>query len=198
LPDAIAGMSGRPWYEAGEQYLRRISEINRGSRCVTDKLPANFALLPWIRLLLPRARIIHVRRHPLATLASCIRTPFADNLLSFTVEDWARFYGLYEALMARWRPLMGDCLFELEYEDLVSDLPGQTGRLLGFLGLDWHEDCLYPERARRAVRTASQAQVRRGVHGDSLEKWRRYERQLLALEPLIRESREAVAAVASE
>ena len=198
LADAIGGLPGSPWHDAGAEYLRRMDEIDSEANRITDKLPANFALLPWIRLILPQARILHVRRHPMATLASCIRTPFADNLLSFTVENWARFYGLYEALMSRWQPLMGDCLLEVRYEDLVSDLPGQVQRLLDFLGLDWHDACLQPERARRAVRTASQAQVRQGVHGESVDKWRRYERQLLALKPLIRESREAVAGAVTE
>ena len=190
LLQALDGLGPGTWREAGGEYLRRIDEIDADAPRVTDKLPANFALLPWLRLLLPGARIVHVRRHPLATLASCIRTPFADPLLAFTVEDWARFYGLYEALMQRWRPLLGGSLLELDYEDLVSDLPGQARRLVDFAGLDWSDDCLQPERSRRAVHTASFRQVRKGVHMDSVARWKHYERPLLALQAVIDESRE--------
>ena len=196
LADAIDSMGTGTWKKAGAKYLRRLDEIDEGTPRVTDKLPANFALLPWVCLLLPGARIIHVRRHPLATLASCIRTPFADTTLSFTVEDWGRFYGLYEALMESWRPILGDSMLEVNYEALVGDLPDELNRMLTFLQLDWNDACLRPERARRAVRTASWAQVRDGVHTESVEKWRCYEKRLLALEPVIRESREVIASQA--
>lgn len=192
LPLLLDALGPDTWKSAGAEYLRRVGEINAESPRVSDKLPANFALLPWIRLLLPGARIIHVRRHPLATLASCIRTPFADNLLSFSVEDWGRFYGLYEALMNAWRPLLGDTMFELHYEDLVTDLPGRARALVNFLDLEWDEACLDPELGMRAVRTASVAQVRRETYASSMHAWRRYGRQLQALPPLVVEGRRQV------
>jgi hypothetical protein len=186
------------WSKAGGNYLSRIREINPHSPRVTDKLPANFALLPWIRLLLPGARIIHVRRHPLATLSSCIRTPFADDLLSFSIENWGRFYGLYEALMNAWRPQLTGVMHEIHYEDLVTDLPGQARRLVQFLGLDWDDACLQPERGRRAVRTASVAQVRREVSASSMHTWRRYREQLQVLPPLAEESRRQIERAAGQ
>ena len=70
--------------------------------------------------------------------------------------------------------------------------------MVGFLGLEWNEACLQPERARRAVKTASFEQVRRGVHRESVEKWRRYADQLTALEPLVGESRDHVRALAGD
>jgi len=192
LPETIDKLGPEIWSQAGGDYIRRLDQIDPDSPRLTDKLPANFALLPWIRLLLPGARIIHVRRQPLATLASCIRTPFGDNLLAFTVEDWARFYGMYEALMQRWHPMMGEAMLEVNYEDLVSDVEDQTRRMVDFLELDWSEACLHPEDARRAVRTASVRQVRRRVHTNSIDRWLVFERPLRKLEPLIRESRERI------
>lgn len=198
LPLLLDATGQDVWKKAGADYLRRIGEINPDSPRVSDKLPANFALLPWIRLLLPGARIIHVRRHPLATLASCIRTPFADDLLSFSIEDWGRFYGLYEALMTAWRPMLGDAMYELHYEDLVTDLPGRARSLVDFLGLEWDEACLNPELGKRAVRTASVAQVRREVSTASMHSWRRYQQQLQLLPPLIVESRRQIEQAAGE
>ena len=131
-------------------------------------------------------------RDPLATLYSCIRTPFADPALSFTVGDWARFYGLYQALMARWQPLAGEQLLEIDYEQLVSNLPHEARRLVDFLGLEWDPACLHPERSGRVVHTASFSQVRHGVHTGSVDLWRRNEEAIEALRPLIGEAREAV------
>ena len=160
---------------------------------LTFSMPVNFALLPYIRLIFPRARIIHVRREPLATIASCIRTRFSNPMLALSVEDWAQFYGMYQALMDHWRPILGEQLLELDYEDLVSDLPAQSRRLIDFIGLEWNEECLHPERSKRAVRTASVNQVRQGVHTGAINAWRHYEDQLEALRPLIMESRASLA-----
>ncbi len=192
MVEAIDSMHGEVWKNAGNDYLTSINELNTDALRVTDKLPANFALLPFVRLIFPRARIIHVRRHPLATISSCIRAPFSDPSLAFTVEDWARFYGIYQELMERWRPLLGDQMLELDYEELVSDFPAQARRLIQFVGLDWHDDCLYPQLNQRAVRTASTQQVRREVHTGSIHAWRCYEEQLAALRPYMEESRVVV------
>jgi len=188
MVEAIDSVHERVWEDAGTAYLSRIDELSACSSRFTDKLPANFALLPFIRLVFPRARIVHVRRDPLATIASCITAPFSDPALAFSVEDWARFHGIYQALMDSWRPLLGHQLLELDYEELVSDLPAQAQRLVRFIGLDWHDACLHPEQHRRAIRTASVQQVRRAVHSESVVSWRRYTSQLEALRPLIRES----------
>jgi tetratricopeptide (TPR) repeat protein len=190
--DAINSSHADVWKNAGNDYLHRINEIDSESLRFTDKLPANFTLLPFIRLIFPQARILHIRRDPLATIASCIRAPFSDPALAFTVEGWARFYGMYEALMERWRPLLGDQLLELDYEDLVSDLPTQARRLIHFLGLNWDDACLHPELNRRAVRTASAQQVRREVHTESIDAWRCYARQLEVLRPCLEKSRALV------
>jgi tetratricopeptide (TPR) repeat protein len=186
--EAIDRSHALVWESAGNEYLHRISDIDRASLRITDKLPANFALLPLIRLIFPLARIIHIRRNALATISSCIRAPFSDPSLAFTVEDWARFYGIYQALLDCWRPLLGDQLLEVDYENLVSDLPAQARRLIHFLGLDWDDACLHPELNRRAVRTASAQQVRREVHTGSINAWLCYERQLEAIRPYLEES----------
>ena len=94
--------------------------------------------------------------------------------------------------MQRWRPMMGNAMLEVNYEGLVSDLDGQARSMVDFLDLDWSETCLHPEQARRAVRTASFRQVRRGVHTDSIDRWLVFEKPLRKLEPLIRESRDWV------
>lgn len=194
MAEAINATDPLVWQRAGDNYLQQMRDINATSNRITDKLPANFGLLPYIALIFPRARIIHLRREPLATIASCIRTPFADPQLAFSVEDWARFYGIYQALMDAWKPMLGEQLLEVNYEELVSDFPDQAHRLIDFLGLEWSESCLHPERQQRAVLTASAQQVRRPVHTGAIASWRQYESTLEALRPLIEDSRASVAA----
>ena len=194
MVEAIHCADPDAWKKAGAGYLQKMNEFNTGSSRITDKLPANFGLLPFVRLIFPRARIIHIRRDPLATIASCIRTPFAEPSLAFTVEDWARFYGIYRALMDQWRPILGEQMLEVDYEQLVHDFPAQARRLISFLGLKWDDSCLHPEQNHRAVRTATATQIRRRVHGESIDSWRKYQSQLEALRPLIEESRLSVIA----
>ena len=195
--DAIDRSHPHAWKRAGLSYLKSMAEVNGSADRVTDKLPANFALLPYVRLVFPRAKVIHLRRAPPATLTSCIRTPFTDPTLAFTLDDWARFYGLYEGLMECWRPILGSQMLEVDYELLVSDFPAQARRMVDFLELDWNEACLRPELNRRAVRTASLEQVRRGVHTESLDAWRRFGSRIEELQPLIDAGRSQVVEAAS-
>ena len=193
LIESISSTSADVWNQTGAEYLRRVNELNNKAKRVTDKMPVNFALLPYIRLIFPKAHIIHLKREPLASIASCIRTRFGSEILAFSVDDWARFYGMYQGLMDHWRPILGEQLLEIDYEDLVRDLPTQSRRLIDFLGLEWHEECLHPERSKRAVRTASIKQVRQSVHTGAIDAWRRYETQLEPLRPIIAESRALLA-----
>lgn len=190
LLEAIDRSGPQAWRRAGASYLAAIGEIDHRASRITDKLPANFALLPYVRLVFPKARIIHLRRHALDTITSCLRTPFSDPALAFTLEDWARFHGMYQGLMDCWRPVLGEQMLEMNYEDMVSDLPRQARRMTDFLGLEWNEACLHPERNRNAVRTASVEQVRRRVHTSSIGAWQRFGAPLEALLPLIDSTRE--------
>ena len=83
--------------------------------------------------------------------------------------------------MAHWRGLFGESIFDADYDEFVADPRGVTERLLGFLGLEWHEGCLDFQQNPTRVRTASVAQVREPLYRKSSGRWRNYERQLAAL-----------------
>ena len=185
---AINNLSDHIWLSAGEQYLTRFPQSGAGFARMVDKLPGNYGLLPYIRLIFPNARVIHLRRHPLATLYSCIRQNFTAPGLSLTVKDWARQYGVYRTLMRAWTPMLQDQMLTLDYEDLVSDFPTVARRLVQFLDLEWNDACLYPEKNERIVNTASVLQVREPVHKGSVESWRRCQAQMEALLPVIEET----------
>lgn len=189
---AINDLSDQIWIGAGDQYLAGLRQLGGEVEHTTDKLPGNFGLLPFIRLIFPKAKVLHLRRHPLATLYSCIRQDFVAPGLSYSISDWARHYGVYRALMTAWTPILGEQMLTLDYEDLVSDFPTSVRKVINFLGLDWCDACLKPEENERIVKTASMFQVREPVHSSGIDTWQRCREQLEALLPIINETEDRV------
>jgi len=171
----------------GAEYCGRLWQAHRGHRFVVDKMPGNYRFAGLIALMLPQARIIHVRRDPLDTCLSCFATPFTEG------HDYAsdlgalgRQYLRYQRLMQHWTALLPPGrILEVRYEDVVADLAGQTRRMLSYLGAEWDESCLRFHRTARPVRTASMAQVRQPLYAGSIGRWQRFERQLAPLRSLL-------------
>lgn len=100
---------------------------------------------------------------------------------SYSLETLADYYIAYDRLCRHWREVLGDRLIDVHYEELVTDLEGQTRRLLDRLGLEFEPACLDFTQNQAPSTTASSVQVRRQIHTDSVARWRRFEKQL---EPL--------------
>jgi len=154
---------------------------------VTDKMPANFLYAGLIHAALPRARIIHMRRHPLDTCLSVYFqnffsvSPYANDLGSL-----AHYYGQYLRLMAHWRRILpAAALLEVCYEELVADAEHWTRRMLDFIGLPWDPQCLEFHRTDRVVITASRWQVRQRINAGSVGRWRNYENYIAPLRHLV-------------
>lgn len=184
LPQRLVQLEPAAWTRIGERYVAALRELAPGALRVTDKLPGNMALVGLIHLAMPRARIIHCVRDPLDTCVSCFTKHFATGHdFSYDLRELGRFYRLYEELMRHWRKVLppGNML-EVRYEDVVNDLDGQAHRLVAFCGLDWDAACLRFHEQRRAVRTASLAQVRRPIYASSVGRWRHYQKYLAPLQ----------------
>ncbi len=159
------------------EYLSLLRRIGTPAARVTDKLPFNFLRLGLIHLLLPRARLIHCRRHPIDTCLSIYSTYF-KAAMEFCADksDLVFEYRNYLRLMDHWRAVLpADRYMEVDYENLVADREAVTRRLIAFAGLAWNDSCLAPERKERTVMTASYWQVRQPVYTTSVERWRNYE-----------------------
>jgi tetratricopeptide (TPR) repeat protein len=152
---------------------------------VTDKMPSNFRHLGLIRALFPRARIVHCRRDPRDVALSCFRQDFGGLGLAWTREltSIGAYYAGYHRLMAHWEATLDDGMLTLDYEDLVADPEAGARRLLQHAGLAWDSACLDAHALARVAATASHAQVRRPVYADAVGRYRRYARQLAALDP---------------
>lgn len=170
--------------EAAQRYLHEVEGyLKTGQRFVTDKMPENFFSVGFIYGILPRARIIHVRRHPLDTCVSNFTTLFAQgHPWSYNLTELGRYYCLYADIMQYWRTLLPPGSFlEVDYEQLVTDQESQTRRLLEYCGLPWDDRCMRFHVTRRTVATASAAQVRLPLHAASVQRWKHYADQLAPL-----------------
>ena len=171
---------------AGE-YLAQLRRIGPTATRITDKQPFNLLNLGIIHLLLPKARIIQCRRHPVDTCLSIYFTNFTQ-VIGFATDkaDLSDAYELYARLMDHWRAVLpSDRLLEVHYEELIADREAVTRRMIAFSGLDWSDSCLQPERNNRAVVTASLWQARQPVYATSVERWRHYEPWLGELRRLL-------------
>lgn len=144
-----------------------------------DKMPVNFMNAALIHRALPRARIICLRRNPMDACLSTYRQIFgidvAHYYYTYSLEDTARYYALFDALAARWRALLpADRYIEVSYEAIVADLEGQVRHMLDFCALPWDPRCLAFHENEAPVATASSVQVRSPIYASSVGRWRRY------------------------
>ena len=169
------------------EYLDLLRRIGPQAARVTDKAPFNHIRLGLIHLLLPEARIIHCRRHPVDTCLSMYFTFFSQRMdFAWAKADLAFAYRQYARLMDHWRAVLPrERFIEVDYEDLIAGREAVTRRLIAFTGLDWDNSCLSPERNERTVRTASLWQARQPVYATSVARWRRYEPWLGELRELL-------------
>ena len=146
-------------------------------------MPANCLALGLIHLMLPQAKIVHVRRNPVDTCLSGFTKLFLNSQQhSYDLGELGRYYGNYARLMAHWRQVLPASAFlDVQYEDLVADKESQTRRLIDYCGLEWHDACLESHKSTRSVKTASITQVRQPMYATSVERWRHYEKFLAPL-----------------
>jgi tetratricopeptide (TPR) repeat protein len=167
----------------GRTYVQRLLASAADADRIVDKMPANFILAGLIHLALPRARIIHVKRDPVDTCLSCFSLLFSeDQPFAYDLAELGRYYKAYDALMVHWRDILPQgSMLEMQYEDLVTDIEGQSRRLIQYCGLDWDPHCLSFHETRRPVKTASLAQVRTPINSHSVGRWRLYGARLKPL-----------------
>jgi tetratricopeptide (TPR) repeat protein len=177
-------VGGAELRQIGSRYLDRVRALApQAAARITDKMPGNFRFAGLIHLALPNARIIHVRRDPVDTCFSCFSILFGgDQPYSYDLGELGRFYRGYAELMAHWRAVLpAGVMLEVQYETLVADFEPQARRIVTHCGLDWSDACLAFHQAKRPVRTASSAQVRRPLYRSSIGRWRPYKKMLRPL-----------------
>jgi len=162
------------------QYLNGIKQLSVGRPFVTDKMPSNFFYIGLICIALPEAKIIHVKRNPAATCWSNYKKYFETKTLgySYNLTDLVHYYRMYQELMLFWGERYPGKIYHLDYEQLTTDQESETKKLIQYLGIDWEDTCLFPEKNKRYVKTASSMQVRKKVYKGSSEEWKKFEKYL--------------------
>ncbi|HWJ58534.1 MAG TPA: sulfotransferase [Sphingomicrobium sp.] len=179
-PKAILDASAEERRAIGEEYLKRAGVQRRTDRpFFIDKLPNNWLYVPFIQLVLPNAKIIDARRHPLGCCLSNFRQHFArGQAFTYDLEHVGRYYADYVRLMGHIDAVLPGRVHRVIYEGMVDDTEAQVRALLDYCGLEFEPACLEFYKTERAVRTASSEQVRQPIYRDATEEWRAYERHL--------------------
>jgi tetratricopeptide (TPR) repeat protein len=145
---------------------------------IIDKMPLNFLYLGFIFRLMPRARVILMRRDPMDVGLSNFRQLFAMDYsyynYSYDLGDTGRYLAEFEHLCSHWQALLGDRLHCLHYEELVADPEPAVRGLLSYLELPWEQGCLDFHRSGAPVATPSASQVRQPLYSNAVGRWRRY------------------------
>tara|TARA_B100001057_G_scaffold68898_1_gene62676 strand:- start:2764 stop:4467 length:1704 start_codon:yes stop_codon:yes gene_type:complete len=166
-----------------EEYLEYLNKFVRNNELyVTDKLPHNFVLIGFIKLILPEAKIIYCKRDPIDNCFSLYNHKFVEmsHQYSYNQKVLGKYYKMHENLMNYWFELFDD-IFVLDNEKLVNNQEMISKELIHFCNLEWEKECLNFHKTKRQVRTASIEQVRQPMNKKSIGAWQKYENYLSEL-----------------
>ncbi len=173
----LAGLDAPRLRELGERYIEQTRVYRKTDRpYFIDKMPNNFLHIGMIHLVLPNAKIIDARRHPLACCFSNYRQHFASGQrFAYDLTDLGRYYRDYVELMAHFDAVLPGRIHRVIYERMVDDTEAEVRRLLDYCGLPFEDACLRFFENERAVRTPSSEQVRQPIYRDAVDQWRHFE-----------------------
>lgn len=181
-PEILAHLSSDELKTMGEKFIADTKIHRQGAAFFIDKMPNNFRHIGLIKLILPNAKIIDARRHPMACCFSNYKQLFAEGQeFSYDLNDIAQYYNDYVELMTHWDAVLPSQVLRVNYEEVVNDLESQVRRLLEFCGLPFESACLSFHETKRSVRTASSEQVRQPIYRSGLEQWENYSAHLTEL-----------------
>jgi len=175
-PRVLGELAPEDFRKLGERYMTDTRAYRGHKPFFIDKMPNNFRHIGLIHLMLPNAKIIDVRREPMACCFSNLKQLFAKGQeFTYSIEYIARYYRTYLDLMRHWDAVVPGRVLRVTYEDLVEDLEGNERRILEFCGLEFEPACVEFYKTERSVSTASSEQVRQPIFRDGLFQWRNYE-----------------------
>lgn len=181
-PAVLKTLDSEQFIEFGETFIKETL-VHRGSApFFIDKMPNNFRHIGLINLMLPNAKIIDARRHPMGCCFSGFKQLFAEGQeFTYGLEEVGTYYKDYVELMDHWDKVLPGKVLRVQYEDVVKDLDTQVRRILDYCGLDFEESCISFYENERSVRTPSSEQVRQPIYQSGVEQWKHFDE---FLEPL--------------
>lgn len=170
-------------HSLGQNYVNTVRPLIEDTPRFIDKLPLNSLYIGLIYLALPHARVVHVNRHPVDTCFAVYKYLFKNAYpFSYDLDELGDYFIEYHKLMEHWRKILPDgWMYDIQYEDIVSDQKKATEKLLDYLDLEWEDSCLEFYLNEQASTTGSASQVREQLYKSSVGKWSYYEKQLAPL-----------------
>ena len=180
FPKVLDTMRPLDWRALGLEYLDGAKRYRMTDKPIfTDKLPNNFPFVGLLHLILPNAKIINARRHPLDTCLGNYKQLFGRGLnFTYDIFELADYYKEYCHTMDHWNEILPGKVLDVHYEETVTNLEDQVARILEHCGLPFEEKCVRFHETERAVKTASSEQVRQPIYTGGMGKWRKYESHL--------------------
>lgn len=172
--------------KVGQYYVEHTQRHVSESEHLIDKMPNNFLYCGLIATALPKARIIHVKRHPMANGYGLYKALFKQGYpFSYDLEDIARYILAYRSLMAHWKAVIPDQIYDIQYEHVIADQEGTTRQLVAACNLPWDDNCLRFDRNTAPSMTHSAVQVRGPINKSAADLWRNYYEELAPLRRLL-------------
>ncbi|MCP4936520.1 MAG: tetratricopeptide repeat protein [bacterium] len=178
-PESLIDIYADSVEDLGREYIDRTFHHRRGAPFFTDKMPNNFPHIGFLHLILPNAKVIDARRHPLDSCFGTFKQLFAKGQpFSYDLFELGQYYKNYIRLMAHWDHVLPGKVLRVQYEDNVADQESQARRMVEHCGLEWEDQVLRFYETERAVKTASSEQVRQPIYNKSVNSWKRFEAEL--------------------
>ena len=176
----VVSFSNQDLFNMGKEYHDNMIKISNNSKRFTDKLPSNFLLIGLIKIILPNAKIINCMRSAKDNCFSIFKNHFTSGKVTFAydLEEITQYYNLYKNLMSYWNRLLPKFIYNIKYENIISNLEIETKNLLRFCNLPWEDNCLNFHHNKRPIKTASDVQARRKIYNTSIGSWKNYSKYL--------------------
>jgi len=182
FPESLIDIDADSIEDLGKEYIERTFHHRKGAAYFTDKMPNNFPHIGFLHLILPNAKVIDARRHPLDSCFGTFKQLFAKGQpFSYDLFELGQYYNSYIRLMEHWDHVLPGKVMRVQYEDNVADQEHQARRMIEHCGLKWEDQVLRFYETERAVKTASSEQVRQPIYNKSVNSWKRYEAELADL-----------------
>ena len=175
-PEILLSLSAPQLKMIGEQYIKDAEIFRTNKPFFIDKMPNNFRHIGLIKLILPNAKIIDIRRNSMSACFSCYKQLFAEGQeFTYDFGDLAGNYNNYVELMEHWNQVLPNQILSIKYEDLVNDFENSVNKILNYCNLDFEDECLSFYKNKRSVRTPSSEQVRQPIYKKGLDYWKNYD-----------------------
>ena len=166
----------------GDHYVSLINKYDYTENIITDKAPLNFRWIGLIKLIFPNSKIIHCSRSPKDNCLSLYKNIFDENLdWTYDEDDLSSFYQLYADLMKFWKTNIPNFIYDINYENLISNPQNQIEDMLSFCDLKFEQNCMDFHKNKRAIKTVSSSQARNKIYSSSINSYKNYEKFLINL-----------------